>query len=354
MLGQTDPSTATAILGGGLAAASCARTLVEAGARVAMFDKARGVGGRMAARRTATGSFDHGAQYFTVRDPDFEALVQRLSEAERVARWTGRVVRIADGAVSECVEPDGTVDRWVGVPRMNELPRAVLPAGVTPEFGYEVTSLGGGRGAWVLDAADGRTAGPFARVVVTAPAEQCASLLGPVSAGLAARVGAVSMLPCVALLLEFAESVDTAFDAAFLEGDEALAWLARDSSKPGRGTGERWVAHANAEWSAVQLAQHRGQPARAEDAPEYAPLLAAVRGALGAPDHTVRFAAIHRWRYARVAEPLGTDCLFDPDSGLGVAGDWCLEPRAEAAWVSGRAVARQILAADPTRAGRRV
>ena len=60
-----------AIIGAGMAGISAARTLVQAGHRVSVFEKSRGAGGRMATRETPFGNFDHGAQYFTVRDPRF-------------------------------------------------------------------------------------------------------------------------------------------------------------------------------------------------------------------------------------------------------------------------------------------
>ena len=42
--------------------------------------------------------------------------------------------------------------------------------------------------------------------------------------------------------------------SAFLVGRRvSLAWLARDSSKPGRDGGEAWVLHAGAEWSEAHL-----------------------------------------------------------------------------------------------------
>jgi hypothetical protein len=44
-----------------------------------------------------------------------------------------------------------------------------------------------------------------------------------------------------------------------------------------------------------------------------------------------------------VTRPAGVEALFDPASGLGVCGDWCLGGKVEAAFLSGRALARQIL-----------
>jgi predicted NAD/FAD-dependent oxidoreductase len=60
---MTKPSKNIAIVGAGMAAITCARTLVQAGHRVTVFEKSRGVGGRMSARNSPYGTFDHGAQY---------------------------------------------------------------------------------------------------------------------------------------------------------------------------------------------------------------------------------------------------------------------------------------------------
>ena len=65
-----------AVVGAGMAGVVCARTLVQAGHRVTLFEKSRGLGGRMSTRRTEFGGFDHGAQYFTVRDARFETALR--------------------------------------------------------------------------------------------------------------------------------------------------------------------------------------------------------------------------------------------------------------------------------------
>ena len=64
-----------AIIGVGMAGVTCARTLRQAGHHVTLFEKSRGLGGRMSTRASAFGGFDHGAQYFTVRDPRFELAI---------------------------------------------------------------------------------------------------------------------------------------------------------------------------------------------------------------------------------------------------------------------------------------
>jgi len=51
----------------------------------------------------------------------------------------------------------------------------------------------------------------------------------------------------------------------------------------------------------------------------------------------------HRWRYAQVERALGLPCLVDQESGAGTCGDWCIAPRVEAAFESGRALAHSLL-----------
>ena len=53
--------------------------------------------------------------------------------------------------------------------------------------------------------------------------------------------------------------------------------------------------------------------------------------------------AAHRWRFARVSEPLDDSCLFDEQLRIGACGDWCIESRVEGAFLSGLAVAGRLL-----------
>lgn len=44
---------------------------------VTIFDKSRGIGGRMATRRVDNYHFDHGAQFFTAKSEEFKELCQK-------------------------------------------------------------------------------------------------------------------------------------------------------------------------------------------------------------------------------------------------------------------------------------
>ena len=84
-----------AIIGAGMAGITAARTLKQAGFDVSVFEKSSRPSGRMSALSTPLGSFDQGAQYFTVRDPRFlEALRDVPGTMELVRAWSATAVRV--------------------------------------------------------------------------------------------------------------------------------------------------------------------------------------------------------------------------------------------------------------------
>lgn len=321
--GDTAIPNSVAVIGAGLAGLAAARELHVAGRAVTVFDKGRGVGGRLSVRRSAGHAFDHGAQYFTVRSQRFGEQVEAWRAAGDVAEWTGRIVACEAGTWRD----SAAKTRYVGVPGMNQLAKS-LAASVDISCQMRVTQLVATSGGWRLLAEGDVELGSFAGVVVALPAPQAAELL-PVETPLREAVAACGMTPCWAVLLGFDEPVPADFAGAFVNGGP-LAWIARNNAKPGRGPAESWVLHATPEWSA----------ARVEAAP--ADVTAALRTAFsellaGVPEPTHSDA--HRWRYAQPPAPLEAGCLVDLPRRLVVCGDWCEGARVEGAYLSGVAAA---------------
>jgi renalase len=315
-----------AIVGAGLAGAVAARILHQAGLAVRVYDKGRGVGGRMATRRVADGPargviFDHGAQYVTARDPAFVDAIQRWGAA---------------GVVSPWAEPDW----FVGQPGMTALPRALLE-GLPVTTGCTVARLVQDEAGWRLHDGDDRPIGDghlFDAVLVSCPAPQSAALLA--TAGLAwPALDAVRYAACWALLLAhagppwFAEPYRRTNDP-----DAAIAWMGRDATKPGRnGTFETLVVHAASDWSRRHLEEG---PAQVE-----CRLREEVTRSLGLTTRDgdmIRHATAHRWRYSLVTRAAGEPCLWASERGLGVCGDGLLGGRVEAAYLSGAALAARV------------
>jgi hypothetical protein len=311
--------TRTLVIGAGMAGIACARALQDAGCPVRVIDKGRGIGGRMATRRVATDAgelrFDHGAQYVTARDPGFASL---LEGSQAAALW-------ADGAAHP---------HHVGLPGMSGLPRA-LAEGLDVSQGVTATAVRPAGPLWQV--ATDATVIEAERVVLTVPAPQVAALIGA-DHPLAARLEDVRIAPGLTLMAAFPADAPAPFASRRFE-DGPLAFIARDSSKPGRPDGAvTWVAQAGPAWSTAHLDEDTATIAQ-----RMLPLLCAE---IGAAADSALYTAAHRWRYARVTTPLGQPFLTDATGTLQLGGDWCLAGRVEAAWTSGRAIAEDIMGGD--------
>ncbi len=313
-------AASVAVIGAGLAGLACARALGEAGVPVRVFESQRAPGGRLATRRFAAASFDHGAQYLTASDAGFRGMLQRAAAEGAAAAWR-----------PDWPQRDRGDELWVGAPAMAALPRH-LAAGLDIDYGARIQRLERERGGWALLDDRGAAHTDFTAVVIALPAPAAAEL----AAGrtpLAARVRMVSMAPCWAAMVAFDAPLAGVADAGFT-GDPVLAWYARNGSKPGREAHEAWVLHASPDWSCVEFDQ---SPERVRQA-----LIDRFSQYLGRTLPRALVMDSHRWRHARVEAPLGEACLFDADAGLGFCGDWCLEARAEGAWRSGTALAAML------------
>ena len=274
----------------------------------------------MASRRimTAAGeaSFDHGAQYFTARDPAFRSEAEAWARAGWAARW-----------------PAAGPDAWVGLPAMNG-PLRGLAAGLHVRWQCRVASLGREDNGWRLLGQGLEDETPFDGAIVAVPAEQAAPLLSPWDGAGAATARATLSQPCWTVMAAFATPVPAEGDIVREAGP--IGWAARNSAKPGRTGPDAWVIQAGPEWSAAHLEQ------AADDV--VAPLLREFAARSG-PLPGLLAATAHRWRFARSGSA-GKGSLWDTGLRLGACGDWLLGPRVECAWLSGAALAERVIASE--------
>lgn len=314
-----------AVIGAGIAGLACARVLHDAGHELRVFEKSRGVGGRMATRRTDQGTFDHGAQYFTARDPIFRRAVDGWLGAGTVAPYEGRIVRLQSAAATPLSHEEL---RYVATPGMTA-PCRVLAKGIDVLFECTVSAVTPGDEGWRVSWDEGGESG-FDAVVLAVPAVQALPLCSAIPA-LGARVSQGHHAPCWAVMVRYEQPLPLQFDAAFVS-DAVVGWAMRDASRPGRVAGERWVLHATADWSATHL---EADPATV--APE---VVEAFHAAAGISAKAVEMRA-HRWRYA-LSPGLKAGCLWNATQRIGACGDWCADGRIEGAYLSGLALAAEL------------
>jgi len=316
-----------AIIGAGMAGLSCAVKLISAGHDVQVFDKGRGPGGRMAARRVEidgeTVRFDHGAQYFTARDAAFQQAVTGWEAQGAVARWSAAEKSPQDAA-------------WVGVPGMNGPIKAMADyVGQNARevlWNTRIEGLSHNGTHWHLNAAQGTYTAKI--VLVAIPAEQANDLLTIAAPNFSAIAAGVASEPCWAVMVAFDEKLPIASDG-LRDRDAAISWAARNSAKPMRTGDECWMLHASPKRSRELLNLPKEEVASI--------LLSDFFTQTGIAAINPIHIAAHRWLYAMPASLRDDPAYFDSTAQIGIAGDYLHSPRVEGAWMSGTALADLVM-----------
>jgi predicted NAD/FAD-dependent oxidoreductase len=320
-----------AVVGAGLAGLTCARSLSEAGVQAVVYEKSRGVGGRLATRRADWAHYDHGAQYFTVRDPQFASFLTPLQAAGHVERWEPSMAQPID-------EP-----WYVACPGMSSLAR-LQSQGLEVVFEQRVMALVPEAHQWRLqfeDTAKPLDAGRFDAVVLAVPNEQAVPLIQAWQPEWADRLSQTPMQPCWTVLLSTA-ALDVPWQAGS-PSDSPIGWWARNDTKPGRPAREGqfdWVIQATPAWTQQHL--------NADKSLVTTRLVAELFHCLGVAAPTVLAQPMaHRWLYARRQSGLSgyPEGLWSAVSGIGVCGDGLTHSRVENAYLSGWRLAQQMLGA---------
>lgn len=259
--------------------------------------------------------FDHGAQYFTARDPRFRAQLDQWIDRGLAAPW-----------------PNAGPEAFVGTPMMCS-PLAALAQATGVTFAKRVDQIVKTAQGWRL-VGEALEAGPYDAVVIAVPAEQSAVLLDETAPDFAAIARSSPSHPCWTTMISLSAPVE-GLPPITRPSTGPLAWIANNTTKPGRAPDSAWVLQSTADWSRENI----------DLSPEtiaermFAAWQEIVSVRLPAP----ALMRAHLWRYAR-STGTGDTCLWSPQNRIGVCGDWLIGARVEAAWLSGWRLAEAIRA----------
>ncbi|MBC8153087.1 MAG: FAD-dependent oxidoreductase [Bacteroidetes bacterium] len=316
------------ILGAGLAGLMAARTLAARNVLVTVLDKGRGVGGRLATRRLATGRADHGAQYFSAKTPDFQRQVAEWLAAGVAREWPLEAATAGDMPSDH--------PRYIGVDGMNTLAKH-LADGLITHTGERVVRLRTEDGGWAAETETGAIYQADA-VCCTIPAPQALMLLAdseldPDSLGVSALAD-IRYQPNITVMAALnAPSRIPAGGVRYETGP--VAWVA-DNQQKGISPGPSLTIQASADFSRTWL--DHGYGVLNVVGKE---LLAELRDWLD-PGSVDSF-QVHRWRYslADVRYPAPLLAAQTP-APLLFGGDGFGMGNVEGAFVSGRAMAQWL------------
>lgn len=313
--------------------------LQRAGKQVIVLESTSVIGGRMASltvpihdngERRQPAVFDHGAQYFTVRDHRFKDLVEKWQKLGIVQEWS-RGFATADGSYYA----DGLA-RYRGDPDMAVVPN-YLARTLQVQLSSKVVRINWQQGSWTITISGGRSFRARS-LLLSPPVPASLALLDRSQVDLpVAEREALDLLeyePCLAVLIKVDGMGMLPEPGGMWPVGEPISWMAdnyRKGVSPEVGT---ITIHAGPEFS-----EHYW---KTDDQQIVQALTDAAGRWLGDP---VSFSRVYRWPYSKPIRTYSQPYLYLEEPGpLIFAGDAFAGPRVEGAALSGLAAAEQLLA----------
>ena len=315
------------IIGAGLSGLNAANQLVASGHEVTVVDKGRGIGGRMATRRFAGGTFDHGAQFFTVRSDELKAQLSNWQNENVAAHWF-------DGyPTPDNRKPGDHHPRFRGASGMTGIAK-FLARGLDVRLNTEITSLRHEDGVWTAKTASGETFGGD-KLLLTAPVPQSLALFDSSGETLPTpareTLQPLSYEPCFALLVQLDQASAIPDPGLFYLESEPIYWIADNFQKGISSVAGSVTIHSSSNFAKQHYNYDENIVAGL--------LLEAAKEYLGSE---AREWQLRRWRYSKPENPLQIGALWIPEISVCFAGDALNGAKVEGAFLSGIEAAKKL------------
>jgi predicted NAD/FAD-dependent oxidoreductase len=311
------------VVGAGLSGLMAAQSLTRTGHDVTVFDKGRGVGGRLATRRIGDATLDHGAQFFTVRSEQFASHVNEWLAAGVVHEW-------CHGFDSEDGHP-----RYVGTKGMSGIAKH-LAQGLDIRTSALVFSLERTAPGYNVITDDG-VAHACDKVLLTAPIPQSFSLMFGGAIEMPEEMRTIDYDRTLGLLAVLDSNNHNVKSPGGMQFPDDVFSFIGDNSAKGISAAPALTFHANPEWSRQNFDRELDEI--------HSLLLTAARPWLGSAQ--ILESQPKKWRFATPKSAWPDACWIDPSGTLALAGDAFAGPKMEGAALSGLAAANALLGTKP-------
>jgi predicted NAD/FAD-dependent oxidoreductase len=320
-----------AIIGAGISAITLAQNLKNI-AKVSLFEKSGGVGGRMATRLSSPYEFDHGAQFFTAKSSDFKKFISPLLKENIIQKWNARFAEFRNDKILRTITWDSEYPHYVGVPGMNSISEH-LSSDLDVKLNTKVNKISkNSSNIWQLFDENLNNLGKFDWVISTAPAIQSAEIL-PNYFKYHNDLLDKKMVGCFSLMLGFKKPLPLLWDAALITGED-ISWASVNSSKPGRSKPFTMLIHSTNAWAEQHLSD------------DFQSVISHLNKETSRviDFNTIQadFIDLHAWRYANISKQNKSDLFIDYDNKIATCGDWSIQGRIESAFEAGFTMAKEI------------
>ena len=320
-----------AVIGAGLAGITFA-SKVKGKFNVEVFEKSRGVGGRMSTRRENQFTFDHGAQFFKIKTNDFWDFFSELLEKKIIQPWNFKLAYFDGRHLKKIKVIKNTDNFFVGVPNMDStLKHLSKKCNVILNSKIERTIQKNGK--WNLYDQNKKFYGPYDWVILSLPAQQSLELLTKKSS-FCPLIEKIKMKGCFSLMVGINKPLHLDYDAAIIQNQE-IAWLALNHSKPCRMNNHCLLVNSSYEYADQNMNSSKDKVLKH--------LLNVSSNLINYELRHSTLTKIHQWKYVEAECSPIENYFIDHNEKVAVCGDWFIDSRVEGAFLSANELSKEFI-----------
>ncbi len=320
-----------AVIGAGITGVTLANILKKK-VTITVFEKSRGVGGRMATRRAEPYQFNHGAQYFKVENKEFEYFLQPLMSNKIIKPLESNQIEILNKKVIKSTKIYNK-KYYTAESKMNSVVKYLINNNFFIKLLCKIEKTIKENDKWFVIDSDKVYYGPYDWLFITIPPYQATEILND-NFKFLDILKKIKMRSCYSLMLGFDKVKEFDFDSALFL-DEDVQWLSI-----------RRKIIENKEYynllinSSYNFAEQNINGSK-DKISDY--LIKKVSDILKCQLNNYEYKDLHFWRYAMSEKNNNLGSLLDEDLKIIVCGDWCMNGKVEGGFLSAKDAVNKLL-----------
>ena len=320
-----------AVIGAGITGATLAN-LLKKKVTITVFEKSRGVGGRMATRRADPYQFNHGAQYFKVKNKEFKNFLQPLMLNKIIKPLEANQIEILNKKIIKSTKISNK-KYFTAESKMNSVVKYFINNSFSIKLLCKIEKTVKENDKWFVIDSDQVSYGPYDWLFITIPPYQATEILYDNFKFLDILKN-IKMRSCYSLMLGFDKIKEFNFDTAlFLDEDVAWLFIRKKIFK----NKKYYNLLINSSYNFAEKNINSSK----DELSDY--LIKQVSDILKYDLNNFKHKALHFWKYAMSEKNNNLGSLIDEDLKVVVCGDWCMNGRIEGGFLSAKDAANKVL-----------
>ncbi|MDA9708064.1 NAD(P)-binding protein [Alphaproteobacteria bacterium] len=320
-----------AVIGAGITGITLAN-LLQKKVNLTVFEKSRGVGGRMATRRAEPYQFNHGAQYFKIENKEFKNFLQPLIQNKIIKHLEANHIEILN---KEVIKRTKTYNKiyYTPVSKMNSVVKYLINNNFFIKLLCKIDKTIKENDKWFIIDSDKASYGPYDWLFITIPPNQALKILYN-NFKFLDIIKKIKMRSCYSLMLGFDKIKEFDFDTALFL-DEDVQWLSIRKKIIENKKYYNLLINSSYNFAEKNV---NGNKDKISDY-----LIKQVSDIIKYELNNYEHKALHFWKYAMSEKNNNLGSFLDEDLKVIVCGDWCMNGKVEGGFLSAKDAAKKLI-----------